>query len=329
LNQAVFFNLIGLLLTAAIGWVAARVGWLKQGTPASDASRVLSNAAMYIFIPALLFRTAYRLDLATMPWRIVAAFLVPAALFLLAWYAFAKLRARPQDHPAGPAARAISASYGNSVQLGIPMAAAVFGEAGLGLHLAIVGFHGLFLLTLLTVLVEVDLARAATKQAQGSAAARWGTALTTLKHTLMHPVLVPLFAGLAWQLLGLPMPEFLDRVLQQLGLAAVPLAVVLIGVSLAEQGVAGHLKGAFALTLGKLIVMPALVFVVGRFAFGLSGMPLQVITMMAALPAGTNALIFAQRYNVMQAQATAAIVVSTLAFVLTSVVWLVVLARWA
>jgi malonate transporter and related proteins len=50
--------------------------------------------------------------------------------------------------------------------------------------------------------------------------------------------------------------------------------------------------------------------------------------MMAALPVGTNALIFAQRYGVMQAQATAAIVVSTLAFVLTSVAWLAVLARW-
>ena len=40
--------------------------------------------------------------------------------------------------------------------------------------------------------------------------------------------------------------------------------------------------------------------------------------MLAALPVGSNALIFAQRYKTLQAEATAAIVFSTLAFVLTA-----------
>jgi uncharacterized protein YggU (UPF0235/DUF167 family) len=42
----------------------------------------------------------------------------------------------------GPAVRTIAASYGNAVQLGIPMAAALFGEAGLALHIALVSVHG-------------------------------------------------------------------------------------------------------------------------------------------------------------------------------------------
>jgi malonate transporter and related proteins len=99
------------------------------------------------------------------------------------------------------------------------------------------------------------------------------------------------------------------------GSAVVPLCLVLIGVSLAQYGVQGHLRGATALTLGKLVLLPAVVLVVAHWGFGLAGLPLAVLVMMAALPVGSNALLFAQRYGTLEAEATAAIVASTVAFV--------------
>ena len=48
--------------------------------------------------------------------------------------------------------------------------------------------------------------------------------------------------------------------------------------------------------------------------------------MMAALPVGSNALIFAQRYRTLEAETTAATVFSTLAFVGVAPLWLGVLA---
>jgi malonate transporter and related proteins len=54
-------------------------------------------------------------------------------------------------------------------------------------------------------------------------------------------------------------------------------------------------------------------------------MPLAVLVMMAALPTGTNALVFAQRYRVQQAQASVAVVVSTLGFIVSAGLWLAVL----
>ena len=44
-------------------------------------------------------------------------------------------------------------------------------------------------------------------------------------------------------------------------------------------------------------------------------MPLAVIVMIAALPTGSNALIFAQRYRALEAEVTAATVVSTILYV--------------
>jgi len=49
--------------------------------------------------------------------------------------------------------------------------------------------------------------------------------------------------------------------------------------------------------------------------------------MLALLPIGSNALIFAQRYRTLEAETTAATVLSTLAFVLTAPAWLAAL-QW-
>jgi predicted permease len=323
-TAAVVIKLLAVLFTAAIGFVAAKMRWLSVGAPGSDTARVLSNAAFYVFVPALLFRTTARLDLATMPWRIVAAYFGPVLAVMFAVYAWQRWRGGAAMAPAAPSVRAISVSFGNSVQLGIPLATALFGEAGLQLHIALVSLHALFLLTVLTVLVELDLARAAGRA--GATASLRKTLATTLRNTLIHPVVLPVLAGLAWHAAAVPLPELIDQILVMLGSAVIPLCLVLIGVSLAQYGIKGHVRGATAATIGKLVVLPAVVLVAAHWGFGLSGLPLAVLVMMAALPVGSNALLFAQRYATLEAEATAAIVASTVAFVASAGLWLALLA---
>lgn len=325
MTAAVAIKLLAVLVTAAIGYLAGRMKWLVIGAPGSDAARVLSNAAFYVFIPALLFRTTARLDFATMPWRTIAAFFVPVLTVMLGVYAWQRLR-RPAT-PAVPTTRAISVAFGNTVQLGIPLSAALFGEAGLAIHIPLISIHALIILSILTVLVELDLARAAGRD--GAPASLRRTLATTARNTLIHPVVLPVIAGLAWHLVGAPLPALLDELLATLGTAVVPLCLVLIGVSLSQYGVKGHLRGALAVTLGKLVLLPASVLVVAHWGFGLAGVPLAVLVMAAALPVGSNALLFAQRYATLEAEATAAIVASTVAFVGTAALWLAVLAWFA
>ena len=318
MTLAVFYKLLAIFLTVALGWAAGRMRWLGSGQDGSDPARVLGDAAFYIFVPALLFRTTVRLDFASMPWRTVAAFFVPVLAYLLAVYLWQ--RRRRADGPAAPAVRAITASFGNSVQLGIPMAAALFGERGLAIHIALVSLHALVLLSVLTTLVELDLARAAGPRDLGA------TLRTTVRNTVIHPVVLPVLAGLAWNTTGLGLHPVVDETLAALGSAVVPLCLVLIGMTLAYYGLQGRARGAAGLSLLKLVVLPALVLATARWGFGLEGLPLQVVVLMAALPSGSNALIFAQRYATLQAEATAAIVFSTLGFVATASLWLGVLA---
>jgi len=177
------------------------------------------------------------------------------------------------------------------------------------------------LLSLATTLVELDVAR------HSHAATHLGaTLLSTARNTIIHPVVLPVLAGMAWNALGLPLPAVADEILQTLGQAVVPLCLVLIGMSLAYYGVQGAVKTAIGLSVLKLLVLPALVLGVAHWGFHLHGMPLAVVVMMAAMPIGSNALIFAQRYHALEAETTAATVFSTLAFIATAPAWLAVLA---
>jgi predicted permease len=112
-----------------------------------------------------------------------------------------------------------------------------------------------------------------------------------------------------------------------LGTAVVPLCLVLIGLSLEHYGLRGPSRSAIGVSVLKLALMPLVVMAVAHWGFGLGGQPLAVVVMMAALPVGSNALMFAQRYRTGEAEATAAIVVSTLGFAVTAPLWLLALAQ--
>jgi malonate transporter and related proteins len=320
-STVVFLKLVAIFVVVALGWVAGKLRWLGDNDPA----RTLSNAAFYIFIPALLFRTTARVDFATLPWGTLAAFFVPVLLLLVVVYAWQRRWNRSGRLPAAaPSVRAISATFGNTLQIGVPMMAALFGEKGLAIHITIISLHALTLLTVLTALVELDLARER-RQLGHSNAHLLHTVGKTAKNTIIHPVVLPVLAGLIWNALFPPLPAIVDETLLTMSQAVVPLCLVLIGMSLAYYGMRGAAKGAVMLSVLKLLVLPAVVLAIGHWGMGLTGLPLAVVVMAASLPVGSNALIFSQRYETLEAEATAAIVVSTFAFVLTAPFWLAVL----
>jgi malonate transporter len=326
MSSLVFFKLLAIFVVVAIGWIVGKLKWLGSEGTDTDPARTLANAAYYIFVPALLFRTTARIDFKSMPWGTLVAVFVPLLTMLIGVYVFQRRANRLGTMPvAAPSVRAISACFGNTVQVGIPLAAALFGETGLAIHLAIVSLHALVLLTLTTALVELDIAKAKRRLGQNDSHLA-ATLLSTARNTVIHPVVLPVLIGLMWNALGLPVPQVADEILQTLGQAVVPLCLVLIGMSLAYYGLQGAARAAVWLSMLKLLVLPALVLTVARWGFGLTGLPLTVVVMMAALPIGSNALIFAQRYRTLEGETTAATVFSTLAFVATAPLWLGVLA---
>ena len=135
-------QLLPVLLGMAIGFTLRRLAVASQ----ADGEFVF-KLVFYVFIPALLFRTTARLDFATMPWRTIAAYFVPVVAVMLAVYGWQKVRGPAT--PAVPTVRAIAVAFGNTVQLGSPFSAALFGEAGLAIHIPLISLHALIILTLI------------------------------------------------------------------------------------------------------------------------------------------------------------------------------------
>ena len=322
MTWAIAFKLLAILVAVAIGWAVGRMRWLGGGEAGSDSdpARVLANAAFFIFVPALLFRTTERLDTATLPWAFLFAFFLPVLAVVALIYLFERWRLKPGDAVTAPSVKAITAGFGNTLQVGVPVAAGVFGEQGLAIHIAVVSLHSLTILTLLTALVELDVARGRSSRSFRSTLAQ------TVRNTVIHPVVLPVLAGLSWHATGWPIPAVLDEVLLNLGTAVVPLCLTLIGMSLAYYGWPKSWSGLSGLVSAKLLLIPAVVFGIAHWALGLNGLPLAVIVMLAALPTGSNALIFAQRYRTMEPEVTAATVLSTVLYVATAPVWLALLA---
>jgi predicted permease len=61
--------------------------------------------------------------------------------------------------------------------------------------------------------------------------------------------------------------------------------------------------------------------------FRLEPLPLAVAVMAGALPPGSNALMFAQRYRTLETETAAATLLCTLAFALTAPLWAMVVGR--
>ena len=125
-----------------------------------------------------------------------------------------------------------------------------------------------------------------------------------------HPVPLPIIAALLFAQTGLAIPAVLDRPLELLGNAFAPVALILVGVTLASTALGTHWRGALALSAVKNLLHPLLVVAAG-WLLGLSGVPLAVMVVVASLPIGANVFLFSQRYQVAEDLITASVGLST------------------
>jgi len=297
MNHPVLSALIPVVLLAAVGYVSARVGWIR-----TDASKDLSNLVFAVLAPALLFRTMSMVHLEQLDFRPLGAYFV-AVLILFAGTLMV------QGFGRRAAVLALAATFSNTVMIGVPLIGLAYGPNGLVILLTLVSLHSLVLLTAGTMVLELAVARELAASGQSEQRHMAMTVLSAVRNAVIHPVPLPIIAGLLFAKTGWVIPELVDKPLQWLGNAFGPLALLLVGVTLAATKVGQHLRGALALAVAKNLIHPVLVALLG-VVFGLSGLPLLVMVLTAALPIGANVFLFSQRYAVAEELVTASVIVS-------------------
>jgi predicted permease len=104
-----------------------------------------------------------------------------------------------------------------------------------------------------------------------------------------------MLAGLALRFFSLQLPYGIDKSIEQLGRASIPVALIILGVQLAKTGVGVGKYELFASNL-RLLLAPLLSFGVG-WCLGLRGLDLQIVIIQSAMPTAVNSVVLVTEFG--------------------------------
>ncbi|MDQ6214170.1 AEC family transporter [Achromobacter insolitus] len=299
--NAVFTSALPVFALILTGWLAAR--WRILGPGATDA---LNRYVVYLSLPALLFRAMTQVDLAHMAhWGFVGAFAGGIAVTFLASFIGPR---RTQGALTDRSIQGLAASYANAGYMGIPLCLALLGPDSMAPATFTTLLTASVLFGFAIALIEFD--RQQTPNLP-STLYKVGRAL------LRNPLLAAPLLGLAWAFTGLALPEGVDRYVALLGASASPCALVTIGLFLAQTETSSSGPGVMRLVSGKLLLQPAVTALLAFYVFAMPPVWAWTAVLMSALPIGTGPFMLAQMYGRDARVTSRAILVSTVASVLT------------
>lgn len=290
-----------LFVLVLAGYLLMRIsGWPKA------MSENLSRFVFSVALPAMLFRLMS--DLSQLPPvdpRLLLAFFGGCLIVfvigrLVAWRLFAL-------DGVGQSVFALGGVFSNNVLLGLPLAKVALGDAALPSVALVLVFNALILWTLLTV--SIEWARHGSFSLRGFA--------KTARGVLTNPIVAGILAGTLFGLTGLPLPAFVALPLAMVGQAAAPMALLALGMGLAEYGIRAGWRISLAISVLKLVVQPLVVWLLARL-IGLPAMETQVVVLLASLAVGANVYLMSRQFNTLEGPVASSLVLSTALAALTT-----------
>lgn len=289
----VFVGFAIVTLVVATGYVTGRMGIL--GPTALD---VLSKAAFFVFSPALLFIVLGDADI-----QVLFSDLLPvsalAAVGALVLYVVIAVVSRVRG--AGRlTVGGLAASYVNSNNIGLPLAAYILGDPALAAPVLL--FQLIVMSPVALTILDIS--------SHGSLSAR-----RILSGPIRNPLIIGSILGVVFSWWDLEVPDIIHEPLDLLGQAAVPTLLFALGLSLASQRLweAREFRREIAMAaIIKLSVMPLIAWLLGVFVFSLDDHALFTVVILAALPSAQNVFNYSQRYHVATPLARDTVVLTTL-----------------
>jgi predicted permease len=291
------FGLIG------IGYVARQTGFISE-----KAGEGLSEFVFTLSLPCLIFRTLVRAEIPDVqPWGYWISYFVGVAVV---WVLATEIGKRFFDiKGVSSVVVGFSAGQANTVFVGIPMILKAYGDEGAVPLFLLIAVHLPVTMTLATILAE----------------GRQASLLVILRRLFTHPIVVGILAGSACRPIASYVPAPAWQVMDLLASAAVPCALISMGIALRRYGLQTGWKLPTLISFLKLVVHPLVVLLLATQVFNMPPVWAGVAVLFASCPSGINAYLFAERYGEGVALASSAVTLSTFLALGTTLVWLYVL----
>ena len=302
--SAILLTVLPVFGLIAMGYVAARTQFIGR-----EATQGLSQFVFNMALPALLFRTMVVME--KQGAGLLSLWIAYFGALAVVWIAASFLsRVTPALTGDGGAATAMASTFGNVVMLGLPLTLSHYGEAGALPVSFIISVHAPILW--LVAVVQLEAAR----QGQAPSPLLLGRVLGL--ELSKNPIVLALVLGSLWRFSGLGLNPIIDRTLDLLAGAGVPTALVALGLSLASYSLKGQWSGIAVLVILKMIVLPCIVWIAAAQIMHLQPLWIHVAVLIAAMPTGANAYLFAQRYTKTTPAVSGAIAFGTMFAALTT-----------
>ncbi|GBE43446.1 membrane transport protein [bacterium BMS3Bbin10] len=306
-----------LIVAPVFGLIALGYGLARFGVLSEDAGKGLAEFVFSVAIPALLFRmmvTAQTPEGAS-PFALWGSYYAAAAVIwvLAALAAKYLLKRTARDG----ASLSMGSTFGNIVMLGIPLALDRFGAQAAAPLAVVISISSPLFWFAATLHVEM-----ASESEHVTLRAQVGALIVSL---VKNPLIMGLVAGLAWRWTGLGLHPIPDKMISLLSQAAIPSALVALGLGLTAFRVRGQMGSVLVICLLSLVAFPALVWLLAFHVFALPPVWAGVAVLLSACPPGANAYLFASRYDAAPGSISAAVAFGTVLSVLSVTVILVLL----
>lgn len=267
----------------------------------------LSFFIIYVALPALFFSLVARTPFheLTNGRFIAATTLSTAACFALSLAVGLWLR---RGNLPEAAIAAIVGSYANVGYMGPGLTLGALG-AGASVPTALIFvFDSLFFFTIIPIMMAIG---GRDRRSVGA------TAWLVVRRVVTHPFNVATFLGVFAAYVEFHPPAAIEKTLEFLRNAAAPCALFTLGVSVALRPMDRMQSEVPALLLIKLVVHPALVWLVLTTVGGFEPVWIATAVLMASLPPALNAFIMAKQYETYVEGASGGVLIGTVVSVVT------------
>lgn len=268
------------------GWLFTRFGMFRR----SDMD-IIGSFVMNVALPALIFLSIARRPLAEVanPTYLLG-YAITSTVVLVAAYLWSRRVLRTPR--AAAAFDALGSGGANSGFVGFPLLLVMMPSVA-----GVVFGMNVLVESLITVPLSLFWA-----ERGEDASSLLRSVRRSLGSMLRMPVFIALLAGIATTALSLPLPEVLVTSIDLFGRASTGLALFTVGGMLVGLSIRGHVRRLVSVTVGKLLLMPAVAWAseVGLAAIGmpaLEGEMFAAIVLSAAMPSWTSLVVFSARYG--------------------------------
>lgn len=282
----------------AIGYAAGRFGLM------SDAgAKGLAEFTFNLAIPALLFRT-----MATAEMPDVSPYALWGSYFgsVISVWVLASVLTLVVLRRTAPESVSISmsSSFGNVVMIGMPICLNLYGDAAAAPMAIIISLHSPFFWTAGTLHLAV-----AKRDPDASILAILRGLYSELSRNM---IILAIIAGTLWRFTGLEIPPLAGDVINFLGRAGIPCALVSLGLSLVGFRIAGQLPTLSTILVFKILIMPLVAWMLATHVFELPPVAAGIVAIFAGMPTGANAYLFAAQHQLAPHSASGAVALGTL-----------------